>query len=343
MFYWPIGAAAYVTTLGAITLCFFQLAFRLTDYPLGRVITSLSLIFAAGSSETGAFFALAFSLLSFTCVSIEAFRGSTFQRRFLWHLIPAVVAIGVFGLLMQNRVRREGVIPTVEYHNVYLSLKAALGQTLKECLVAGQRLSTRSVLLGLPLRVCIFLGIRYCWLASGIKTPRRQVLIVFALSTIATIYFSVAASYYGFGVLINDRHHELRQCLIILLIASVVLLSCHYCAPICEVRRCEWLGAIFILISLLFVVPRRLSALVHDYRNYSVCIENRIDSWNSGLSEGSTMIWLSSPQGQVANQNTILAGMYNLKSNYPPDVVPIMHFFRKEHLEIRPAGARSIR
>jgi hypothetical protein len=342
-FYWPMGAAAYLTTLGAITLCFFQLAFRLTDYHLGRVITTLSLIFAAGSSETGAFFALVFSVLSFTCMSLDAFRGSTFQRRFLWHLIPAIVAIGVFGLLMQNRVRnQETILPTVEYHNVYLSLKAALGQTLKECLVAGQRLSTRSVLLGLALRVCLFLGLRYCWLASGVKMPRRQVLIVFALSIIATTYFSVAASYYGFGIPTNDRHHELRQCLIILLIANVVLLSCHN-APICEIRRCEWLGAIFILISLVFVVPRRFSALVHDYRIYSVCIENRSNSWNSGLSEGNTMIWLSSPQAQVASKYTIAAGMYNLKSNSTPCVVPMMQFFRKEHLEVRPGGARSIR
>ena len=344
LFYWPMGAAAYLTTLGAITLCFFQLAFRLTDYRLGRVITSLSLIFAAGSTEAGAFFALVFSVLSFTCMSIDAFRGSTFQRRFLWHLIPAIVAIGVFGLLMQNRVRnQEALLPTVEYHSVYLSLKAAIGQTLQECLVAGQRLSTRSVLLGLALRVCIFLGLRYCWLASGVKIPRRQVLIVFALSTIATTYFSVAASYYGFGIPTNDRHHELRQCLIILLIASVVLLSCHYYAPIYEIRKCEWLGAIFILVSLVFVVPGRFSALMHDYRNYSVCIENRITSWNSGLSEGNTMIWLASPQGQVASKNTIAAGMYNLKSNSPPYVVPMMQFFRKEHLEIRPGGARSIR
>jgi hypothetical protein len=345
LFYWPMAAAAYLTTLGAITLCFFQIAFRLTDYRLGRVVTSLSLIFAAGTSETGAFFALVFSVLSFTCMSIDAFCGSTFQRRFLWHLIPAVVAIGVFGLLMQNRVRnQEAILPTVEYHSVYLSLKAAIGQTLKECLVAGQRLSTRSVIFGLALKVCIFIGIRYCWLASGFKMPRRQVLIVFALSIIATTYFSVAASYYGFGIQINDRHHELRQCLIILLIASVVLLSCHYYAPICEIGRCEWLGGIFILVSLVFVVPGRFSALVHDYRNYSVCIENRINSWNSGLSEGNTMIWLSSPQGEVASKNAIAAaGMYNLKSNPPPWAVPMMQFFRKEHLEIRLGGAKSNR
>jgi hypothetical protein len=344
LFYWPVGAAAYLTTIGAITLCFFQLAFRLTDYHQGRVIASLSLIVSAGSSETGAFFALVFGVLSFTGMSIDAFRGSTFQRRFLWYLIPAIVAIGVFALLMQNRVRsQEAALPTAEYHSVYLSLKAALGQTLREYLVAGQRLSTRSVLLGLALRVCIFLGMRYCWLASGIKTPRKQVLIVLALSIIATTYFSVAASYYGYGLSTNDRHHELRQCLIMLLIATAVLLSCHYYAPICEIRNCEWLGAIFILMSLMFVVPGRFRALVHDYENYSVCIENRINSWNSGLSEGDTMIWLSSPQGQVVNKDPIAVGMYDLKSNSPPCVVPMMQFFRKEHLEIRPSRARSIR
>jgi len=337
LFYWPVGAAAYLTTLSAITLCFLQLAFNLTEYHVGRVITSSSLILAAGSSETGAFFAVVFSCLFLTGMSVDAFRASFFQRKILWCLVPALIGIGIFGLLMQNRVRsQEAAFATAEYHSLYLSLKAALGESLKEYLVAGQRLSTRSILLGLLLKACFFLGIRYCWLSSGIKVPRRQVLLVFALSIIATTYFSVAASYYGYGGSTNDRHHELRQCLVILLIATVALLSCHYHAPICDMQKLEWLGTIFVFITLVLVVPRRFSALMHDYRNYSVCIENRNNSWNSGLSDAKTMIWLSAPQGKVASKYVIVPGMYNLNSKSPACVVPMMHFFQKEGLEIRP-------
>jgi hypothetical protein len=161
LFYWPVGAAAYLTTLSAITLCFFQLAFSLTEDHVGRGITSVSLIFAAGSSETGAFFAVAFSCLSLTGMSIDVFRGSFSQRKIFWHLVPALLGIGVFGLLMENRVRnQEAAFGSAEHHSLYLSLKAALGQTFKEYLVAGQRLSTRGVLLGLLLKSCIFLAIR---------------------------------------------------------------------------------------------------------------------------------------------------------------------------------------
>jgi hypothetical protein len=76
--------------------------------------------------------------------------------------------------------------------------------------------------------------------------------------------------------------------------------------------------------------------LRHDYRSYSVCLENRTRSWNSGLSDGNTMIWSSPPQGQVVGKHAIEPGMYTLKSKLPACVVPMMLFFRKERLEARP-------
>jgi hypothetical protein len=342
LFYWPVGAAAYLTTLSAITLCFLQLVFNLTENDVGRVITSLSLIIAAGSSETGAFFVVAFSCLYLAGMAVDAFRGSFFRRNIFWWLIPALVGIGVFVLLVQNRVQNQDpLFATRQYHNFPLSLKAALGQTLKEYLVAGQRLSTRSVLLGLLLKACFFLAIRYCWLSGGIKVHRRLVLIVFAISLIATTYFSVAACYYGFGGPSNDRHHELRQCLVVLLIATVGLLSCNSHATIRDMQKLEWLGATFVFSTIVLVVPQRISALKHDYRNYSACIENRNSSWNSGLSDGNTMIWFSPPKGQVANTYITGPGMYSLKSKSPDYAVAMMHFFQKEGLEIRPYSTKT--
>jgi hypothetical protein len=335
LFYWPVGAAAYLITLSAVTLCFFQLALNLTEDPAGRLIASLALIFAAGASETGAFFALVFCGLSLLALAIDTFRGTFSQRKILWCLVPALVGVSVFGLLVQNRLRsQQAAITTAEYHSLYPSLKAAFGQTLKECLVAGQRLSSRGLLLGLLLKVCYFIGIRYCWLSSGMKRPRRQALIVFALSIIATTYFSLAASYYGYGISTNDRHHELRQCLIILLITTVALLSCHYHAATLDIRQSEWLGGIFVFITLLLVVPQRLGALKHDYKIYSVCIENRSKSWNSGLSDGDTMIWFSTPQCQVAGTYVIAPGTYNLESKSPAGAQSMMQFFDKAHLEV---------
>ena len=336
LFYSPVVAAAYLTTLSAITLCFLQLALSLTEHRGGRIIAALSLIFAAASSETGAFFVVVFGCLSLTCMFVDKFRDSVYQREFLWCLLPTLTGIGVFVLLIRNRVRgQEALFATAEYHNLYMSLKTGLGETVKEYLVNGQRLSTRGVFLGLLLKACFFLGVRYCWLSSGIKVPRRQVLMVFALSIVATTYFSVAASYYGYGGLTNPWHQELRQCLVMLFIATVALFSCHYHVPFCDLRRTEWLGGIFVFIALILVVPGRFDALIHDYRNYPVCIENRNKSWNSGLSDGNAMIWLSSPKGQVANTLLFTPGIYNLESK-APGVLDIMHFFRKERLEICP-------
>jgi hypothetical protein len=212
---------------------------------------------------------------------------------------------------------------------------SSLGQTLKEYLVTGQRLSTRSILFGFIVKACFFLAVRYCWLLCGIKVPRRQLLIVFALSVVATTYFSVAASYYGYGGLTNPWHEELRQCLVVLLVATAGLFSCHWRRRIRSKRTAEWLGGVFVLSALILVVPRRCTALIDDYKNYSVCIENRNKSWTSGLSDGTKMVWFSPPKGQVANTLIFLPGAYDSESK-DTDYVPIMRFFNKDALEIRP-------
>jgi hypothetical protein len=277
-----VGAAAYLPTLSAITLCFFQLACSLTEHLGGRIITTSSLVLAAGTSETGAFFALVFGCFSLVGLSVDKVTGSVYQRKILCYLIPALFGIGVFGLLVHTRTRaQEALFPTAEYHNIYLSLQTALGQTLKEYLVTGQRLSTRSILFGFIVKACFFLAVRYCWLLCGIKVPRRQVLIVFALSVVATTYFSVAASYYGYGGLTNPWHEELRQCLVVLLVATAGLFSCHWRRRIRSKRTAEWLGGVFVLSALILVVPRRCTALIHDYKNYSVCIEAVTKVWSA--------------------------------------------------------------
>jgi hypothetical protein len=160
-------------------------------------------------------------------------------------------------------------------------------------------------------------------------------LMVLAMSIIATIYFSVAASFYGYGGLTNSWHQELRQCLIVLLLATAALFSCHYHVQRVDLRSSQWLGGIFILITLLFVVPGRMRALIHDYRNYAAGIESRHQSWRSGLADENAMIWLSPPKCQVASTLIFEPGIYDLESK-DPGPLNIMHFFHKERLEIRP-------
>jgi hypothetical protein len=336
LFFSPVVSAAYLTTLSAITLCFFQLAFSLTECRRGRVITALALIVAAASSETGAFFAIVFGLLSLIFISSERSGRSWHKCNMLWYLVPALVGTGIFYLIISQRMRtQEALFATAEYHNVVISLKTAVGQLIKEYLIAGQRLSIRGIFLSLLLKAWFFVGVRYCWLSSGMKVARREMLMVLALSIIGTTYFSVAASYYGYGGLTNFWHQGLRQCLIILFVATAALLSCYYRAPNLSVGRCEWIGSIALCITLILVAPARVRGLIHDYQNYSGCIESRDKSWRSGLSDGDTMIWFSPPRGRVADTFLFAPGVYNSEST-APGVLDIMHFFHKEHLEIRP-------
>ena len=166
-------------------------------------------------------------------------------------------------------------------------------------------------------------------------------MVVLAIALAATMYFSVAACYYGFGGPSNDRHHELRQCLIILFVAAAATLSCSFHGTVCDLSKLEWLAAIFVFVTIVLAVPPRISALEHDYRNYFACIENRRRSWNSGLSDGDAMIWFFPPQGRVANTYINRPGTYNVKSTSSEYAMDMLQFFKKESLEIRPYMART--
>jgi hypothetical protein len=114
--------------------------------------------------------------------------------------------------------------------------------------------------------------------------------------------------------------------------------SCHFSPKQRNIQTVKWLGVVFILTTLLLVAPRRWAALAHDYKNYSICIENRHKSWQSGLSEGTAMVWYSPPKGQVADTLLFFPGAYDLgaKASDDLDYSHIMQFFGKKHLEIRP-------
>jgi hypothetical protein len=344
LFYSPVVSAAYLTTLSALTLCFFQVAFRLTETHTGRVITAFALTIGAASSEVGAFFAVSFAFLSLIFYLPAKITGPSHERRLLWYIVPAFVGCSLVGLLFLNRAHtQEALFAAGEYHNVWMSLKKAAGRLLKEYLTAGQRLSVRGLVFSLSGKACFFAGVRYCWLSTGIKAARRQALIILALSFVATTYLSAAASYYGYGGLTNPWHQEFRQCLVILFVATLALLSCEYRGPNLSPRRCEWTALIAFSLALGLVLPGRVAALIHDYRLYSACIESRNSSWCSGLTKGNAMIWWRPPRGRVADTMLYVPGVYDLDSK-APGVLDIMHFFRKEHLEIRPwTGAGSVR
>jgi hypothetical protein len=336
LFYCPVISAAYLTTLSAITLCFFQVAFRLTEDHRGRLITAFALIVAAASSEVGAFFAVSFAFVSLVFLLLEKLQGGSHERRLVWYLVPAFVGCSLVGLLFLNRAHTQGAIfATGEYHNVWMSLKTATGRLVKEYLTAGQRLSVRGLFFSLSLKACFFVGVRYCWLSSGFKVTRRRSLIILALSIVGTTYLSAAATYYGYGGLTNPWHQEFRQCLIILFVATVALLSSDYQYRNLSLRRCEWIALIAFSLALSLVLPSRVAALIHDYKQYSACIESRNSSWSSGLAKSSTMIWWCPPRGRVVDTMLYVPGVYNLDSK-APGVLDIMHFFRKQHLEIRP-------
>jgi hypothetical protein len=335
LFYTPSVSAAYLTTLSAITLCFFQLAFNLTENHLGRIIGAVAMIIAAGSSEVGASFAVIFGSVSLIFFAVEKLRCGSHQRPLGWYLVPVSVGGSVLCLLVLNRAhRQEALFSSVEYHNIFMSLKTAAARFIAEFLTTGQRLSIRGILFSLSIKACFFISARYCCLSSGVRVAQKQTLLILALSIGGTTYFSVAASYYGYGGLTNPWHQELRQCLIVLFIATMAVLSCYWRAPNLSLERCEWIASIAFAAALLAVLPSRVPALIHDYKQYAVCAERRRRSWRSGFADGNRMIWWCPPRGRVADTLVYTPGVYDLQSR-APGVLDIMHFFDKQHLEIR--------
>jgi hypothetical protein len=346
LFFSPVGAAAYLTTLAATTFAFFLVLDRRTQTQSGQILESACLVVVAACSEAGAMFILTLSALRLLVAVWRARSWSSEVRRArfrsselaCWSAPFAMSLFSIYHVFLA----RVGVIeflPDAPYlHLPFTSLLFAVPQFIGEFAgFSAQQISAPDVLIGLLVKALFFVGFRWCWQkANPMGTPVCG-LLVFALALLGGAYEMIAAAYYQFGFLCCERHDTLRQCWFILALASLAVWSARF-----SVRsQLDWLAPIPIVLAALVPFAARLPDLVHDYRLYPRAISARLETWQSGLAMGvSTMTFHPPPNGKII----IIPGMdlppgqYILATNLPWYIRGIMLFFHKQRMEVIPQG-----
>jgi hypothetical protein len=350
LFFWPVGAAAYLTTLAATTFVFFLLLDRRTKTQPGQILESACLVIAAACSEAGAMFILTLSALRLPVALWRPRAWSSNNKAWRAHFWSselvcwsAPLAMSLFSLyhVFFYRVGDIEFSPDAPYlHLPFASLLVAIPQFIAEFVGLSAQISVPGVLIGLLVKTLYFVGFRWCWQKADPMDIPVCGLLVFALALMGGAYLMIAAAYYQFGFLCCERHDTLRQCWFILALVSLAIWSARFsvCSQLVR-NQLDWLAPILIVLAPLIPFAARLPDLVHDYGLYPRAVSARSETWESGLAtDVSTMKFHASPNGKIIQGFHLPPGQYVLAKNLPWEIRGVMLFFHKQSMEVLPDG-----
>ncbi len=331
MYYWPIGAVAYMPLAAAALFVLFTLAGGPTPGTPGSGATAIVLTAAAWSSEAGALFATIVTL--FLAAHALAARENPSAWRAL--AIPLAAALPVLWMIATNgrsRMERpEGVDPEM-YGLLLPSLRAATPAFVVELLVFDDGpLSLRNVSKGVLLKLACFVGMHLCWADGGPDArSKRKYLPIFALATIATSFAMLVGSFRQFGGPCCEQHAQARGNLAFVAVAALAI----WMPPILRLApRWRRISAPAILAAaLIFAGKPRLGDLATAYRHYGEPDLARDMTWASAASPGTGMV-LFFPAPDTVFKVYMPNGTFRAQDHW---LAPgILAYFGKETVTVR--------
>jgi len=342
--YWPAGAVAYLMTLSATLLLFLQIAAgRLSDRK-GRTLAFGCLLVAAGSSEMGAAFVLAFALVQALLFGWSAVRqpaNSGGRLPVWWWMIPAGLSVIVMLAVGANRfhvVETRAALTSDTVGHPMMSLWRASGKLVQEAVGWRVRSNGKMGFSGrLPSELLLAAGIGMClW---RMKRPDRETMRQIAGIAVALLLgalFTVAAAYLHFGVAVGERHETIRRCWILMSFAAVGIVWFSHS----RMERFRGRGAVDLLAPLLVGVALasvwHVKALGREYAAYTP-VRHAIDqNFESGFSAGDYEITYEVPPSRgVLAFAEIKPGTYTTASPDAAYPIYILRYFKKQVLVVR--------
>ncbi len=349
MFYWPMGAAAYMTAIAALT-CLVMLVLRGRHLSRsGAILAALAMIVAAGSAEIGAMAAGAAAIL------LAAAQWRRPARAALL-LLPLGAALLVLGFILNGRAADGAALgsETSTIHALLPSLRAAATQFAHETLsLDAYPDGLAGLASGIAVKIALFLGLRaLCQVGlAGSSTPPAHLCCLVA-ALLAASYLSIAAALWQFGLVCCQRHDSFRQCLDVLVILLLAALSTR--TPNSALARSTMPGGsharsrpgmrplaagsawllLAVALSLLHRGPlmHRLPALWADYLKMPEMLASRGHTWSSGLAPGTDMVFHEPPQGFVVGETDWPTGVFSLDQNPPWFMKGLLLYFAKQRL-----------
>lgn len=346
VFYWPQGSFAYMPAIAALAFATLWIVGHEGDGPAIGIAVPAALVVAAFSNEMGAMAALAFALSFLVLMAVANRRDRDEQSLawFSWRLAaPIVASLSVFAFIVGGRLRIKGEnVAGSDLHNLAGSLSQALVRFPEE--LVGWTSDGRDAvwITGMFFaRVALFVG---AFALFRTLATRSRIRLLEALALVAGLFggafVSLLASYYQFGSPCCQRHSTMRECLFVLGILALARVASLLLPAREEVaaNRGSTILVLFIGATLLATIPNA-TRLRADYADYDRALAARAATWASGSSPGRTMTFTQPPLLRIVGGQEWPPGLHERTEGTHWIARIIMDFFRKDVIDMRPAGA----
>jgi hypothetical protein len=342
MFYWPVGAVAYLPTLAASLLLFWQIVSGNLQTAHGRRLCLLALTVTALSSELGAMFVGSFTLVQIFELKIHRSRKDSGQQDrvgIAWFIVPGLLSFAVLLVLLLNRFHQ--VEPGFTVPN------PALGRPLLSGVVAVRELAAElfgrfpgqraiRIVPKLLAELLLGLGVGLCWSGSRCSKFDRRALGRLIAAFLLACWLSLTSSYLHFGTAGGQRHELLRHCWFLMTFAGMGALW----AP----RIARWLPRLHSMRQV--VAPLALLASVasvwhvrdvlREYKAYPSIARTIHNNFRSGFdSRTDPMIYAVPAHRGVLAFAQIEPGVYSRNPSIASYPEYILRFFDKRTLIVR--------
>lgn len=332
MFYWPMGAVAYLPTLASVT----YLTFALLDWRhcgrRERIGIVVALLLAAGTSELGALFVAGFVPLSVLLHWLR--RGDERSPILWWTLVPFLLALAVVGMTglgrAQANVGRISDGPIL--HHLWPSIGAALIQMCREFLSLDAGVSGwRAVSSGALARILLFLGFRWCLRRGNFAPVPATYLLALSIAFIATCFASLVMSHDLYGDLCCQRLDTFRQCAYVLVLLAMAALGLDR-RPAGVLDRAI-IGPAALLAASALAFDGRGAELLATYRLYSAAEQARVATWRNAAGTAPDMEFRDDT-GPLTRHIVWPAGRFVIEPSTPWYVLGVGRFFDKQTVTI---------
>jgi hypothetical protein len=307
MFYWPMAALAYISTLSCFALLFNILLFVGMSRSRVRIMCAVVLVVAAWSTEMGAIFVLVFSVTTLTYQFLFRHTGRIALRHIAWLLFPVGACFLVLLSLRFGRFGNSGEVmgnPAVAHH-FFISIRWSVSTFVRELVsIDGSGNAIKALILGV-----ISKGM-FCLAAYGLTKravstlqvgeARQDWLAILSIACLVTSFLTIVAAFYQFGMNCCERHGTFRQCLIFIALAAgaASLAMRGRTAPIA--KKDMSIAPIYCaLIAVLLPLAMSFPAIVSDYKNYHAIRGDREENWAAGIAAGDSMTVINRPNGRI--------------------------------------------
>jgi len=343
VFYWPVGAGAYLLTLSCGILFFWQAAEGRLATSRGRALSGIALSIAACSSEMGAMLVASYAFMKVAGWTIERLTRRVAKpagTTILWWLLPALISLVVLSALGLNRFQQSEPGFTVASSTLghpLLSVGAAVRGLLSEVSGVTPGLRPSRGMSGLLSEIMMLVGIGLCRpLKTSSKESAREITNLVSALLLACL-LSLTTTYLHFGTAGGQRHQLLRHCWILMAASGMgmLLFSSQVAARVLVWSKRTIAGAIVLCLAVL--VPWHTGELVREYRAYPSIKRAIRENFESGFQCGNDpVIYVLPPNKGVLAFAQIEPGTYTAGSGalYP---AYILKFFGKRTLVVRVA------